>query len=114
VVNPSLRISLPDLSPTIAPPPAPFEELKDPPAPMSEVKLNTNSNWRCCERRHSYADKARKLYRCKFFFMSATSELRTELKRRRIGLRNRAKEEAMLGDEGGSGASDWRSLYSSY
>ena len=53
-----------------------------------------------------YADSARKLYRCGFFFMSATSEIETELNRRRTEERNRAKEEALEEDKGGSGPRD--------
>jgi hypothetical protein len=49
----------------------------------------------------SYVDKTRKLYRCRFF-MSATSELKAKLNRRRTEERNRAIEE----DEGGSRARD--------
>jgi hypothetical protein len=51
----------------------------------------------------SYVDRTRKLYRCRFFFMSATSELKTELNRRRTEERNRAREEAIEEDEGGNG-----------
>jgi hypothetical protein len=54
----------------------------------------------------SYVDRTRKLYRCRFLFMNATSELKTELNRRRTEERNRAKEEAIEEDEGGSGARD--------
>jgi hypothetical protein len=54
----------------------------------------------------SYVDRTRKLYRCRFFFMSATSELKTDLNRRRMAERNRAKEEAIEEDEGVSGARD--------